>query len=145
MTTETLPDVEGGIRAWLRADTAVATLIGNRVFFDVPRVGPTFPLVTIARVGGSDDTSDAPIDRCALRITVWGALTTDGKPNKAGCFAVKNAVRAALLSIRSRTTVTAGVDVFGAQVSGDLYAPDATDNDRPRYTLTVFVTAVVAS
>lgn len=139
-TTDTLPDVEGGIRQWLRDDTALTSLISRRVFFGVPK-DPTFPLVTVARVGGGDDDSEAPIDRCALRINVWGAK---GDSAKAGCFAVKNAVRAALYRLRGRTTVTTGVDVFGASVNADLWAPDPAD-DRARYTLTVLVTAIATS
>lgn len=144
MTTETLPDVEGGIRAWLRADPGVAALVGNRVFFEVPRHGTTFPLVTVARAGGGSDPSDVPIDRAVLRINVWGDMTAAGTPNKAGCTAVMNAVWAALLRIRSRTTVVAGTDVFGVSVNTVLWLPDPPPEERPRYSLTVFVTAIAS-
>ena len=46
----TLPDVEGAVRAWLRAHPRLA-LLGTRVFFGVPE-GVTFPFVTVARIGG---------------------------------------------------------------------------------------------
>lgn len=134
------PDVEGGVRAYLRADTAVNALIGNRQFFAVPS-NPTFPLLTVARVGGGQDAgTDAPVDLALVDITIWGELDSNGYGDKAGAWAVVNAVRSALEAISGRTTLTSGVIGHGAEVAGVVWAPDP-DNGRPRYVVTAEVTA----
>lgn len=138
MTVVTFPDVEGGVRAFLRANTGVAALVGQRVFFGVPD-SPTWPLVTVQRVGGGDDLSEAPIDLALVQLDCWGRLYSDTNPDsthgdKAQARAVANAVRAAVHEIRSDGTVYAGCVLYGASVNSDLFVPDP-DNDRPRYSL----------
>jgi len=135
------PDVEGGLRTWLRADAALVALVGNRVFFGVPRaaVDSTFPLVTIQRVGGGQDPSEVPIDLALIQVDAWG--TAADKGGKAVAWAVVNALRSRLETMRDRTTLDTGIDAFGAEVVGVVWAPDPAD-DRPRYTLTVEVTGI---
>lgn len=145
--TITLPDVEGGVRAFLRADAGVVALVAQRVFFGVPDE-PTWPLVTVQRVGGGDDFSEAPIDQALVQIDCWGRLYSDTDPtkkhgDKAQARAVANAVRAALHEIRSDTTSFVGCVLYGATVNADLFAPDP-DNDRPRYSLLASVSARAA-
>jgi hypothetical protein len=136
--TDTWPDVEGGLRAYLRADANVAALVHGRVFFGIP-AEPRFPLLTVTRVGGGEDISpDAPVDVALMEVQVWG----EGR-NKAEATALLNAVRSALFAIRSRTNLTTGVDAFGATVAGVTYLPDPAD-DRPRYIVTAQVTAIAA-
>lgn len=133
----TWPDVEGGVRDYLRADSAVSALVGTRVFFGVPKQAK-FPLITVRRIGGPQDPSEAPLDLPLVQIDVWG----EGN-NKAQAHAVCAAVRDALDAIRSATSLNAGVVAYGANVENVTWFPDPAD-DRPRYVLTAQVTARAA-
>jgi len=138
----TWPDVEGGLRTYLRADAAVSALCAQRVFFGVPRKGARFPLVTVQRIGGGDDPSEVPIDRALVQVDCWGAFadeTAHVRPNKAGAFALAAAVRDALSAIRGATDIGEDVIAYGANVVSSQWLPDA--DDRPRYSLTVDLTA----
>lgn len=136
------PDLEGALRSHLRADAGVqAALGGSRVFFAIPD-NPTWPLVTVSRVGGGQsDTSDAPVDAALMSIDVWGEIDPNGRPKKIQATDVVNAVRSALDMVRGRTTFTADVDVFGVTVAGVAYAPDP-DNGRPHYAITAEVIGI---
>lgn len=121
-------DIEGAIRTHLRADAGVSALVGQRVHFGVP-TSPTWPLVTIRRVGGGDDPGEAPVDLPLVQIDCWGA-----ERNKSQARAVADAVRAWARSIRRATDLDTEVTAYGVTVESDLFAPDPTD--RPRYSLT---------
>lgn len=140
MTVE-WPDVEGGVRAYLRADGDVRAALGGsqRVFFGVP-TSPTWPLAVVSRVGGGSDTSDVPIDLALIQVDCWGAITTAGTGDKAGATALVNAVRSALEAMGDHTA-TPTCRLVGADVESVLWLPDP-DNDRPRYALTAEVTAL---
>lgn len=129
-----LPDVEAGVRQYLRTDVDVQAQVSQRVFFGVPRESPTFPLITVLRAGGGDDPSEAPIDNAVLTINCWGSTS------KAQAWAVAMSVRRALRKIRAKTLLTSGVYAHGAVVDGVIWAPDPAD-DRPRYIVTALVTA----
>lgn len=137
----TWPDVEGAVRDWLRDDTALQALIGRRVFFGVPRNATRWPLVTVQRIGGSQDPGEAPVDRALIQLDIWGEIDGSGNGDKAGATAVLNAVRSRLDDVKHRTPLNASVDAFGCEVAGVVWAPDGED-DRPRYALTVEVVAV---
>lgn len=143
-----MPDVEGAARAFLRADAGVAALVGTRCFFGIPDA-PTWPLVVVSRIGGGDDTSDAPLDQAVLQVDCWGRLyddtdaTKSSHGDKAGCRAVANAVRSAFASLTHQPATAAGCFLYGASVSTDVWRPDI-DDDRPRYLLVVNLTARVA-
>jgi len=145
MTNES-PDPEGAIRAYLRADSDVSAIVGNRVFFGVPRsaIEATFPLVTVARIGGVDDPSEAPVDLGLIDISCWGSIDASGNGLKASATALANAVRSALHRIRQRTSAGTATDVFGVQVAGVVWAPDP-DTDRPRYVITAEVVSILGS
>jgi hypothetical protein len=139
------PDVEGALRTWLRANTAVSTIVGQRVFFGVPEQATTFPIVTVQRVGGTDDVSDAYIDQALIQIDCWGRLYADTDASKkggdkAGCDALRRAVRSALFAIRGATPLNSQVVAYNAAVLSDPYSPDPANN-RPRYVITVQITA----
>lgn len=140
MSVEVVPDIEGALRSWLRSNISPSTLVGSRVYFAVPD-NPTYPLVTVARIGGGDDEGETPLDQALLTIDVYGSLNGQGHGDKAGATAVVNAIRSALRQIRGRTTLTDSVDAFGAEVAGVVWSPDP-DNGRPHYALTVGVTAI---
>jgi hypothetical protein len=143
VSDEDFPDIEGGMRAFLRADAGVQTALGasQRVFFDIPD-RPTWPLVAVSRIGGGVSLeSEAPVDEALISFDCWGELDGNGRPRWRDLWVVVNAVRSALFQIRGRTTLTTGVDVFGANVVGVVRAPDP-DNGRPRYTVTAEVIGI---
>lgn len=141
MITEVFPDTEGAMRAWLRSHTAVSALVGARVFFGIPKKNPTFPLITVQRIGGGDDVSDAPLDIALLQIDCWGEIDASGNGVKAGATALVNAVRTALRAVGTDTQLTTGVTAHGVNVESVLWLPDP-DNDRPRYSVTAEVAAI---
>lgn len=135
-------DVEGAVKTLLRQ----APVAGGRVFFDFPRPAqgePTYPFVVIQRVGGGDDLGEAPLDVALVQVDVWGDLDASGHPAWASLMSVVNAVRDALYMLSGRTTI-GDVDLFGAQEAGMVRLVDQA-NGRPRYSLTVEVTAVGTS
>lgn len=145
MTAEYWPDVEGGMKTYLLADTDVIAAVGTRVFFAVP-ASPTFPLVCVRRVGGGEGLGEAPVDEAIIAFDCWGDVK-----DKASAYTVKAAVRRALFKIRGGPTVlrtpaagVPGVDAFGASVNGDTWAPDPAD-DRSRYVVTAAVTAIATA
>lgn len=135
---EALPDVEGGVRDYLRT----AGVCSGRVYFGVPTGTPTYPLCTVQRVGGGDDPSEAPIDGALIQIDVWGRVDAAQHTDKAEARTAANAVRAALYAIRGKTALNASTIAYGAAVEADLWAPDPTD--RARYSITALVTARAA-
>lgn len=138
------PDVEGGIRTYLRADSDVSAIVGSRVFFGVPKAATdaAFPLVTVSRIGGGTDDSDAPLDFALVQIDCWGTIDSSGHGDKAAATTLVNAVRSALDRMNGPTTLAGGTVGFGVQEAGVIWAPDP-DNDRPRYAVTAEVTAVL--
>ena len=142
MTVDAFPDTEGAIRTWLRAQPAVTALVGQRVFFGIPKAATeaTFPLVTVQLVSTVPDPSEAPVDRSLIQIDCWGSLDASGNGQKAAATALVNTIRALLHSI-TQPTPMGTVTVFGANVESVTWLPDPT-NDRPRYVLTAEVTAI---
>jgi hypothetical protein len=145
MSDEIWPDVEGGLRTWLRANAGVSGLVGQRVFLAVPPSAPATAFVTVARIGGGDTAgSSVPVDNALVSIDCWGVLGDDGRPHWRDCGALVNAVRSALGRIDGRTALASGVAAFGVQVAGVVRAPDPADG-RPRYTITAEVTAMATA
>jgi hypothetical protein len=140
------PDVEGAVVAHLKGVTAVSALVGQRVFFGVPKKATesSYPLVVVSRVGGGPEQgTDAPVDVALLQLDVWAGIDASGNGKKAEAWGVVNAVVDALEDIRRRTVVGSTVALFGAHVESVLWLPDP-DNDRPRYVVTAEVTAMSA-
>lgn len=119
------PDVEGDLRAALRADTDLAALVGSRVFLSTRALTEaSYPCVVLSRIGGGDHpTSTAPIDQALLQLDIWGPARS-----KQAATDVVNAVRLALQRI-------------GAQVVSMIFLPDPDDR-RPRYVVTAAVIAI---
>ena len=130
------PDTEDAMKAYLKADSGVSAIVGSRVFFGSPKQGATLPYVVLARIGGGDDGSEAPIDNAVLNLSCWGR-------SKEEAFNTANAVRKALRTIRRRT-LASGVNLHGAIVDTLLWSPDPQD-DTPRYIVTTRVTATAAA
>lgn len=145
MSDETFPDVEGGLRTWLRTRPEITALVGHRVFFGVPKraSAASFPLITVQRVGGGDEPGHTPLDIALIQIDCWGELDDSGNGVKSGATALVNAVRTALRAVVTDTRLTTGVIAHGANVESIQWLPDP-DNDRPRYSVTAEVTAISA-
>lgn len=135
MSDDVWPDVEGALRTWLRTKTTLG--VGQRVFFGAPDDAKEadYPMITISRVGGGADGSDAPIDLPLIQFDVWAPLR-----RKDIALEAVNALRGVLSSVRSPTAVTANVVLYGAEVNTVVYLSDPADN-RPRYSVTAQVTA----
>lgn len=132
--SETFPDVEGALRDWLRGRSAIEALVDERVFFGVS--GDNAQIV-VQRVGGGDDLSEAPLDIALIQLDLWGSKSS---PSKADLDELRRTVRAELYQLREATALNDDVTAYGANVASDLWRPDPA-NDRPRYILTVEVTA----
>jgi hypothetical protein len=133
------PDVEGAVREYLMAQGSVNALGSG--FFAIPDK-PTFPLFVVSRVGGGDDTSEAVIDQALIQIDVWGPTRAEQRGGKATTTAMALAIRSVLRAIRGLTALNATVSAYGAEVISMVTPPDPR-SDRPRYALTVAVTARV--
>lgn len=147
MAEDDLPDVEGGVRDYLRGFPDVAAIFDQRVFFGIP-AKPVWPLLVVQRVGGTDDPSEAALDLALVQIDVWGRLYSDDDAtakggDKAQCDAGRRAVRKAFRSIRGATALNATTVAYGAVVQSDPFRPDP-DSDRPRYALTASIAARAA-
>lgn len=147
MSEGDFPDVEGGMRDYLRGHAVVSAIVAQRVWFGIPAT-PTWPLVTVQRVGGTDDLSEAPLDQALIQIDCWGRLYADTDKSKQGgdkaqCDTLRRAVRRALWEIRGATALNAATVAFGATVQSDPFLPDPS-NDRPRYVLTASIAARAA-
>lgn len=135
----TWPDVEGLVRDGLRADAGVTAIVGQRVFFGIPKEAKdsTFPLVVVRRVGGGQADGEAPLDVAGIQIDCWGSIVR-GNGVKSTATALVNAVRSWCESVGTDSTST----LAGANVESVLWLPDP-DDDRPRYALTAEVSAIV--
>lgn len=143
MTVE-YPDVEGGLRAYLRAHTDCVAVLGTRVWFARPDKAD-YPLAVVQLVGAVDDGSEAPIDQALVQIDIHGPLHANKHPDKATTYAAAAAVRQALYDLnRGDTTVEIAdgnsVRLMGSNVQSSVYLPDP-DNGRPRYAITAQITA----
>lgn len=136
--TETYPDVEGGCRTWLRTLPAVTSVVDQRVWFAVPDDADEddYPLVLVQRVGGGDDPSEAVVDQCMLQLTVVGE-----RRGKAAAASLALAIRGQFKAIRGPVAWGTGVTCWRATVESMIPTIDPGDS-RPRYNLTVAVTAV---
>lgn len=124
-------DVEHAVRAWLRDLPELAPTLERRVFFGMPK-SPSWPLVIVSRIGGTVDTSDAPIDVPALSFACWGP---DGNQSRAIAKDVAYGLRAALLGLVHGSPVGAGFASGPAVIDlGPLWLPDR-DTGRARYML----------
>lgn len=130
------PNTRAALKSYLRADTGVTTLIGNRTFFGVPERGVKFPLVTLpGQVGGGQDISEAPLDLPLQQLDIFGGTLDE-------VHAVESAVRDAFAAIRNPTTVGSTV-LYGVNVVSAIDAPDP--DDRPRRVLTLECAARTAA
>lgn len=120
-----MTDVEGGLRAALRAEGLPG--VGSRVFVDVEG-SPQLPYVTIGLVDSVDDESDAPLDLELVQLDAWGAT-------KLQAHEVYRSLRTWLRTLPPGSTLAPGTTFKGARVvPGTSYLPD--DDGTARYVIT---------
>lgn len=131
------PDVEGAMKDYLATNVASA----KGVYLGVPEGAlddsadtKMFPMITVQRVGGGQDPSEADVDLALIQLMVIGR-----KRGAQGCWDCTAETRSVLAAIRGNTTLRADVVAYGAEVSSVLYTPDV--DGRPRYAITTEVVA----
>ena len=134
MSESTLPDVEGAVRAYLRATGSVSAVFGTRIFFGVDDPS-AYPVAVIQRIGGGLDTTEGLHDVALLQVDVWGDVH-----DKATAFNGTSVVIAALSTCRNYETAT--TRLIGCNVQSWAFLPD--ESERSRYSLTVQCYAVPA-
>lgn len=140
---ENWPDVEGAMRDFLRADTGLVALVGNRVFFGAPRE-PTYPMILITRVGGGQARGEAPIDNALLQLDVLGKLASEPGGGKGPVTTAALALQKAVSRIKNGTKLVSNVTAWDAQIVSSFYSPDPI-TDRPRHIITVMVPALATA
>jgi hypothetical protein len=131
VSTKRFADVEGGVRAWARANAFITPIVGTRTFFGFPD-GGQLPLLTLRRVGGRPDAGEAPIDTARISFECWGRT-------KQEAAAVAAAVKSAAESLPAGAPMGADVICHGASVVLDLWLPEPK-TDAARYVIDVVFT-----
>lgn len=68
MAATVFTDAEAAVRTWLRQEL---TDLDGRVFFAIPDGSPTFPLITVGRLGGGPQIGEAELEDVRLECQVW--------------------------------------------------------------------------
>lgn len=132
-------DIEGALRAYLRSDSDIQAVVGNRVFFGAPRDSRNaFPLISITRIGGGEQSSEMPLDMAFIQFDIYGQLADEASGGKMQVSRGAQALRKSLSKLRGRTEIAPGVLVSDPRVTTVVYSPLPGD-DRPR----CFVMAIV--
>jgi hypothetical protein len=115
-------DSELAIRDWLRTQTSPTV----KVWFDMPKGDPSFPLITIGgRIGGAPDQY-VPTDEPRISFQVWGgAMPGQGRQN---AIAALGELVTALESVTG-LALNASVYAYEARVDSMLWLPDDSDPD----------------
>lgn len=128
MTYPIFPDAEAVVRKWL-----FDHLGGVGVYSSIP-ANPTYPLVTVARLGGVPAVRQY-LDMARIDINVWGN-------NKSEAQDIAQECRALMMDLEGQT-VTDPVDAFVSGVEdgvGITWLPDpSTNKDRYVLSLNVFL------
>ena len=110
-----LPDAELALIEYLKARTEITSLIpAARITTALPPQ-PTYPCVTVTRMGGSPLVWQR-IDEPDFQVEVWGGSRFE-------CSTLARTVRACIMSIRN-DTVSAGVLVSAGEQVGMQWMPD---------------------
>lgn len=110
-----LPDAELALIQYLKARTEITALIpAARITTALPPQ-PTYPCVTVTRMGGSALVWQR-IDEPDFQVEVWGGSRFE-------CNTLARTVRACIMSIRN-DTVSAGVLVSAGEQVGMQWMPD---------------------
>lgn len=126
-----LPDIEGIAIEYLLADLDVAALVDDRIYASIPE-GPTYPFLTVERIGGRPRPRPHWIDQAQLQVAGW---SEDDRSEARDICATALAALHDLPGISSLGVVTGVEDVLGPR---PLYDPETS---RPRFLAEVLITA----
>ena len=127
MAARVLPDAELLAVNYLRSVGAVTSLVGNRVYTDIP-AGSAYPLLRLTRIGGIP-TIPQHLDVARIQIDAWGTTKFQARTVAATAQAVMH------------DAVGAHTEGVVSNVEDDLgltWSPDP-DTDQSRYTFAVAV------
>ena len=112
------------IKALLTRSTALAALVGTRIYPDIMPDNPVYPAVTYQKLSGSSErgaVADPALMLAVFQVSSWAGSRLESAR-------VASAVRAALDRIRK--TTLAGVVIDDVFYAGDV---DLFDNDTRTY------------
>jgi hypothetical protein len=135
MAETTLPDTEGALRAYLRADADVTAALGSRIFFGVDDPSD-YPVATLTRIGGGlgGGSAEGLHDVALIQLDAYGDVH-----DKASAFTAMQALVQACVKLDQVGGYSdARARLYGADVQSWAFLPD---NERARYTATVQVIA----
>lgn len=129
-----LVDVEALVSAYLRAQSELTALVGQRVYTALPK-DVTFPCVRLVRIGGAPVMSrPLYVDAARLQVDVFGG-------SKATAFDTIDVVREELAKMVDEDPVQPEGVVCGVKFGPLAYLPDESyEPAKPRYTQDVVVT-----
>lgn len=132
MTVDVLPDVPKLARAWMLSQSAMTSLVGQRVTTRSPST-PIFPYVTLQRVGGTAAIRER-LDAARIQVDAWG--NTEGEASS-----VARTARAVLQRMEGYTTDLA-VCTYVVDDLGLSWLPDTERTPpTPRFVFGVIVYA----
>lgn len=131
----TIPDVERIVSTALRANTAVAAIVADRVYTILPKDESlrVFPLCRLVRIGGGPVGNPAVLDAALLQLDVWADT--------------QRAARDLSAALVQAIDELAGYSAHGGYVTGTSPATirhlpdDSFTPTKPRYVLEVVVYA----
>lgn len=132
MSTVTFVDAEAAVKAWARANAAIAAVVGQRVFLGVNNDGD-FPQLVVERVGGGPHNSEAPVDDALVQCSCWAT-------NRRAAADLAYTVMSAAHSITGATTA-GGAVIKGARAAfPPRYETTDADEKAHRYRYLVDIT-----
>lgn len=140
MVTRLYVDVEGPVRSWLRAQTAVTTLATGGIYFGTPTTTPSSPWVTLQLVNDvPDPNGQTPYTIALIQVDCYAP-----KPStKADAAALGAAVVTAFESLSAGTLLNSTTRAYRASVRRWQFLPDMA-SALPRYSIDVEL-AVIAT
>jgi hypothetical protein len=129
-----LPDIEAITVGYLSTHAEITVLCGDRVYTEAPE-GPTYPFITVFRVGGQPRPRPRWLDQAHLQIDAWG---DDGDFSREDTRDLCETAVAALHELNGVTdlgVVTAVEDILGPRSLPD------SETSFPRFEAEVLVTA----
>jgi len=134
MSVQLLPDVEAIVVAYLAAHADVMALCDDRVYTEVPE-GPTYPFITVFRVGGQPRPQPRWIDQAHLQIDAWGDDEAYSREDTRDLCETAVAALHELNGVTDLGVITAVEDVLGPRSLPD------PETSFPRFEAEVLVTA----
>lgn len=130
----TLVDAEALVSQYLRSQSEVTSLVGQRIYTALP-ADPSFPCVRLTRIGGVPKMSrPVHVDSAHLQIDVFGG-------SKATALDTVDAIREELAKVVDEDPVQPLGVVCGVRFGPLAYLPDdAFEKPKPRYALDVTIT-----